>query len=35
MPYDQRIMRFHGLDQVSLLTLSGRVLVSFLVGPYH
>jgi IS605 OrfB family transposase len=35
MPYDQRIMRFDGLDQVSLLTLTGRVLVSFLIGPYH
>ena len=35
MPYDQRIMRFDGLDQVSLLTLAGRVLVSFLLGPYH
>ena len=35
MPYDQRIMRFDGLDQVSLLTLQGRVLVSFLIGPYH
>jgi len=35
MPYDQRIMRFDGLDHVSLLTLQGRVLVSFLIGPYH
>lgn len=35
MPYDQRLMRFHGLDQVSLLTLTGRVMVSFLIGPYH
>src|SRR6266498_2842103 len=35
MPYDQRIMRFDGLDHVSLLTLQGRVLVSFLLGPYH
>src|SRR5439155_4451501 len=35
MPYDQRIMRFHGLDQVSLLTLAGRVCVAFLVGTYH
>jgi len=35
MPYDQRIMRFHGLDQVSLLTLQGRVFVSFLIGAYH
>jgi IS605 OrfB family transposase len=35
MPYDQRIMRFDGLDQVSLSTLAGRVLVAFLIGPYH
>jgi IS605 OrfB family transposase len=35
MPYDQRIMRFDGLDHVSLLTLQGRVLVSFLIGTYH
>ena len=35
MPYDQRIMRFDGLDHVSLATLQGRVLVSFLIGPYH
>ncbi|HEY5868293.1 MAG TPA: transposase [Candidatus Tectomicrobia bacterium] len=35
MPYDQRIMRFDGVDQVSLLTLQGRILVSFLIGPYH
>ncbi len=35
MPYDQRIMRCDGLDHVSLTTLEGRVLVSFLIGPYH
>ena len=35
LPYDQRIMRFDGLDHVSLTTLQGRVLVSFLIGPYH
>ncbi len=35
MPYDQRIMRFDGLDHVSLTTLQGRVLVAFLIGPYH
>lgn len=35
MPYDQRIMRFDGLDHVSLLTLAGRVLVAFVLGPYH
>jgi len=35
MPYDQRIMRFAGLDQVSLSMLAGRVLVAFVIGPYH
>lgn len=35
LPYDQRIMRFDGLDHVSLATLHGRVLVSFLIGPYY
>lgn len=35
LPYDQRIMRFDGLDHVSLVTLAGRVLVSFLIGTYH
>jgi putative transposase len=35
MPYDQRIMRFDGLDHVSLLTLAGRVLVSLVIGSYH
>jgi putative transposase len=35
MPYDQRIMRFDSLNHVSLLTLQGRILVSFLIGPYH
>ena len=35
MPYDQRMMRFDGLDHVSFLTLEGRVLVAFLVGMYH
>src|SRR5260370_41497600 len=33
--YDQRIMAFKGLDTVSLVTLSGRVLVPFLVGGYQ
>ncbi len=35
MPYDQRMMRFDGLDHVSVLTLQGRVVVAFLIGPYH
>ncbi len=35
MPYDQRLMRFAGLDHVSLTTQQGRVLVAFLIGPYH
>jgi len=35
MPYDQRIMRCDGLDHVSLLTLTGRVLVAFVIGAYH
>ena len=35
MPYDERYMSFRGLDTVSLLTLTGRVLVPFLIGPYH
>lgn len=33
--YDQRIMSFKGLLSVSLLTLQGRVLVSFQVGGYQ
>ena len=35
MPYDQRMMRFDGLDHVSVLTWQGRVVVAFLIGPYH
>ena len=35
MPYDQRIMRLHGLDQGSFLTRAGRVLVALLVGTYY
>ena len=34
MPFDQRTMRFKGLDRVSLLTLDGRVVVPFTVGSY-
>lgn len=33
--YDERVMSFKGLLSVSLLTLSGRVLVPFLVGGYQ
>jgi IS605 OrfB family transposase len=35
MPYDQRMMSFKGLDRVSLLTLSGRVIVPFVMGRYQ
>src|SRR2546421_4607317 len=33
--YDERVMSFKGLSSVSLTTLSGRVLVPFLVGGYQ
>src|SRR5437899_7413966 len=33
--YDPRVMSFKGLTHVSLLTLSGRVLVPFLMGNYQ
>ncbi len=33
--YDQRVMSFKGLSTVSLTTLSGRILVPFLVGGYQ
>lgn len=33
--YDQRNSRMVGLDRVSLATLSGRIVVPFLVGEYH
>src|SRR2546426_2131584 len=33
--YDPRVMSFKGLTHVSLLTLSGRVLVPFLMGSYQ
>ena len=35
MPYDQRMMGFHGVEAVSLLTLTGRVRVPFVMGAYH
>src|SRR2546427_6719707 len=33
--YDERIMNFKGIDAVSLLTISGRVLLPFRFGAYH
>src|SRR2546426_6008566 len=33
--YDERVMSFKGIDTVSLLTLSGRVLVPFRIGAYQ
>src|SRR5438105_2451107 len=33
--YDERLMNFKGIDTVSLLTLSGRVLVPFRFGAYQ
>lgn len=35
MPFDQRMMSFKGVDRVSLLTLTGRVIVPFLMGKYQ
>src|SRR5262249_2076508 len=32
MPFDQRMMSFKGLERVSLLTLTGRVLIPFSMG---
>ena len=33
--YDQRVMSFKGLTQVSLVTLAGRVLIPFRIGGYQ
>src|SRR5947207_3332703 len=33
--YDERVMSFKGLSEVSLLTLQGRVLVPFRMGGYQ
>jgi len=33
--YDERVMSFKGLNTVSLLTLSGRVVVAFRIGAYQ
>jgi putative transposase len=35
MPFDQRMMSFKGLDRVSLLTLTGRVIVPLVMGRYQ
>ena len=35
IPFDQRMMSFKGPDQVSLLTLEGRVIVPFMMGKYQ
>ena len=33
--YDQRILTFKAMDRVSLLTMSGRILLPYVAGPYH
>lgn len=35
IPYDQRLMSFKGMDRVSLLTLTGRILVPLIMGSYQ
>lgn len=35
MPFDQRMMSFKGVDRVSLLTLTGRVIVPMIMGRYQ
>ncbi|SEP92737.1 hypothetical protein SAMN05421693_1117 [Ectothiorhodospira magna] len=35
IPYDQRLMSFKGVDRVSLLTLTGRIVVPFVMGQYQ
>jgi IS605 OrfB family transposase len=35
MPFDQRMMSFKGIDRVSLLTLTGRVIVPLVMGKYQ
>lgn len=35
MPFDQRMMSFKGVDRVSLLTLTGRVIVPLVMGSYQ
>lgn len=35
MPFDQRMMSFKGVDRVSLLTLTGRIIVPMIMGKYQ
>ncbi len=35
IPYDQRLMSFKGPDRVSLLTLSGRIIMPVIMGKYQ
>ena len=35
MTYDERVMAFKGLTEVSLLTLQGRILIPFRIGGYQ
>ena len=35
MPFDKRMMSFKGADRVSLLTLTGRTIVPFIMGAYQ
>lgn len=35
IPYDQRLMSFKGPDRVSLLTLSGRIIMPVIIGKYQ
>lgn len=35
MPFDQRMMSFKGIARVSLLSLTGRVIVPFVMGAYQ
>ena len=33
--YDQRILSFKAMDRVSILTLTGRIMVPYVTGEYH
>ena len=35
VPYDQRLMSFNGSERVSLLTLTGRIIVPLVMGSYQ
>lgn len=35
MTYDERILSWKGIDKVSILTLAGRALISFVCGEYQ